>query len=68
MPRRGVVEWTTLISGYVKSEDGCKKALELFKVMKESCEAVPNEFTLDCVARACGRLGYLWVEGWFMGL
>ncbi|KAL0358891.1 UNVERIFIED_CONTAM: putative pentatricopeptide repeat-containing protein [Sesamum angustifolium] len=60
MPRRGVVEWTTLISGYVKSEDGCKKALELFKVMKESCEAVPNEFTLDCVARACGRLGYLW--------
>ncbi|KAI3471201.1 hypothetical protein Pfo_027864 [Paulownia fortunei] len=60
MPRRGVVEWTTLISGYVKSEDGCKKALELFKKMRENCEDAPNEFTLDCVVRGCGGLGALW--------
>lgn len=60
MPTRGVVEWTTLISGYVKSGDGCKKALELFKTMRESLEAVPNEFTLDSVVRGCGRLGDLW--------
>ncbi|KAG8391250.1 hypothetical protein BUALT_Bualt01G0168600 [Buddleja alternifolia] len=59
MPRRGVVEWTTLISGYVKSDDGCKKALEMFKMMRENYEAVPNEFTLDCIVRACGRLGDL---------
>lgn len=55
MPSRGVVEWTTLISGYTKSEDGCEKALELFNVMRESGEADPNEFTLDCVVRGCGR-------------
>ncbi|XP_022888744.1 pentatricopeptide repeat-containing protein At2g13600-like [Olea europaea var. sylvestris] len=60
MPRRGVVEWTTLISGYAKSEDGCQKALELFKMMRKSGEAVPNEFTLDSVVRACGRLMDLW--------
>ncbi|XP_027074149.1 pentatricopeptide repeat-containing protein At1g28690, mitochondrial-like [Coffea eugenioides] len=57
MPRRGVVEWTTLISGYVKIDGGCKKALELFQRMRT--EAVPNEFTLDSIIRACGRLGAL---------
>lgn len=56
MPRRGVVEWTTLISGYAKSEDGCGKALELFKMMRETGEADPNEFTLDCLVRGCGRV------------
>ncbi|KAL2540235.1 Pentatricopeptide repeat-containing protein [Abeliophyllum distichum] len=58
--RHGVVEWTTLISGYAKSEDGCEKALELFKMMRESGEMVPNEFTLDAAVRACGRLRDLW--------
>ncbi|KAL3640962.1 hypothetical protein CASFOL_015930 [Castilleja foliolosa] len=59
MPTRGVVEWTTLISGFVKSE-GCKKALELFKTMRETdCDAVPNEFTFDCLLRGCGELGDL---------
>ncbi|XP_057774249.1 pentatricopeptide repeat-containing protein At2g13600-like [Salvia miltiorrhiza] len=56
MPRRGVVEWTTLISGYVKGEAGCSKALEVFKMMRENGEATPNEFTLDCVVRGCGRM------------
>ncbi|XP_051122983.1 pentatricopeptide repeat-containing protein At4g02750-like [Andrographis paniculata] len=56
MPRQGVVEWTTLIAGYVKSEGGCKKALEMFKMMRSDCQAVPNEFTLDCVVRACAIL------------
>lgn len=59
MPRRGVVEWTTLISGYAKSEDGYEEALELFKTMRESGEADPNEFTLDCVLRGCGWMGDL---------
>ncbi|KAL7147370.1 hypothetical protein ABFS83_06G103100 [Erythranthe nasuta] len=58
MPTRGVVEWTNLISGLVKSEDrGCKIALKLFKMMRESGEAVPNEITLDCAVRGCARSG-----------
>ncbi|KAI4383159.1 hypothetical protein MLD38_009033 [Melastoma candidum] len=27
MPSQDVVGWTTLISGYTRNEDGCKKAL-----------------------------------------
>ncbi|XP_062120234.1 pentatricopeptide repeat-containing protein At2g13600-like [Humulus lupulus] len=56
MPKRDVVEWTALISGYAKSEDGSERALELFTSMRDD-GVVPNEFTLDCVIRACGRLG-----------
>lgn len=57
MPTRDVVAWTTLISGYSKRESGCEKALELFLLMREKGEVAPNEFTLDCVLRACGRVG-----------
>ncbi|KAJ0100588.1 hypothetical protein Patl1_20315 [Pistacia atlantica] len=59
MKRRGVVAWTKLISGYAKSEDGCEKALELFSWMRESGEAMPNEYTFHTAIRACGRLGVL---------
>ncbi|KAK4595779.1 hypothetical protein RGQ29_014038 [Quercus rubra] len=59
MPSRDVVVWTTLISGYARSEDGCEWALELFRRMRGSGEVTPNEFTLGCVIRACGRLGSL---------
>ncbi|XP_030962138.1 pentatricopeptide repeat-containing protein At2g13600-like [Quercus lobata] len=59
MSSRDVVAWTTLISGYARSEDGCEWALELFRRMRGSGEVEPNEFTLDCVIRACGRLGSL---------
>ncbi|PON96869.1 Tetratricopeptide-like helical domain containing protein [Trema orientale] len=58
MPKREVVAWTTLISGYAKSEDGCERALELFRSMRNE-EVLPNEFTLDCIIRACGRLGVM---------
>ncbi|KAH7855752.1 hypothetical protein Vadar_028438 [Vaccinium darrowii] len=57
MPTRDVYAWTTLISGYSKSESGGEKALELFLVMREEGEVGPNEFTFDCVLRACGRVG-----------
>nr|POF01972.1 pentatricopeptide repeat-containing protein [Quercus suber] len=57
MPSRDVMVWTTLISGYARSEDGCEWALELFRRMRGSGEVKPIEFTLDCVIRACGRLG-----------
>lgn len=59
MPKRDVVAWTSLISGYAKSEEGCERALELFRWMRYDGEVVPNEFTFDCVIRACGRLGVL---------
>ncbi|KAF8015988.1 hypothetical protein BT93_H1516 [Corymbia citriodora subsp. variegata] len=56
MPDRGIVAWTTLISGFAKRVDGCEKALELFRWLRETNEAAPNEFTFDCVLRTCGRL------------
>nr|POF01970.1 pentatricopeptide repeat-containing protein [Quercus suber] len=59
MPSRDVMVWTMLISGYARSKDGCEWALELFRRMRGSGEVKPNEFTLDCVIRACGRLGRL---------
>ncbi|OVA11449.1 Pentatricopeptide repeat [Macleaya cordata] len=59
MPVRDVVSWTALISGYSRSEDECEEAFKLFKLMRVSGEAKPNEFTLDSVLRACCRLGVL---------
>ncbi|XP_043694017.1 pentatricopeptide repeat-containing protein At2g13600-like [Telopea speciosissima] len=59
MPIRDVTVWTTLISVYSRSENECEKALELFLLMRMSGEASPNEFTLDSIIRACGRLGVL---------
>ncbi|KAG7035736.1 Pentatricopeptide repeat-containing protein, partial [Cucurbita argyrosperma subsp. argyrosperma] len=59
IPTRDVVAWTTLISGYARSEHNCRRALELFCSMLTNGEVEPNEFTFDCVVRACGRLRYL---------
>ncbi|XP_072966736.1 pentatricopeptide repeat-containing protein At3g53360, mitochondrial-like [Typha angustifolia] len=59
MPTQDVVSWTALISGYARSADKCRKALELFLHMKESGNAVPNEFTYDSVLRTCAKLGFL---------
>ncbi|XP_015571110.2 pentatricopeptide repeat-containing protein At2g13600 isoform X1 [Ricinus communis] len=59
MPKKEVVSWSKLISGYAKSEVRSEKALELFQLMRESGEVLPNEFTLDSVIRVCGKLGAL---------
>ncbi|KAK6936714.1 Pentatricopeptide repeat [Dillenia turbinata] len=57
MARCGVVTWTVLIPGYSKREDGLEKVLELFRLMRgEGDGVIPNEYTLDCVIRVCGRL------------
>ncbi|RAL51453.1 hypothetical protein DM860_010955 [Cuscuta australis] len=57
MPCRDVIAWTSLISGYSKTQQGSHKSLELFVLMrKNGNNVVPNEFTLDCVIRACGEL------------
>ncbi|XP_019200207.1 PREDICTED: pentatricopeptide repeat-containing protein At2g36980, mitochondrial-like isoform X1 [Ipomoea nil] len=59
MPSHDVIAWTTLISGYSKTEKGAQKALELFTLMRKNGDITPNEFTLDCVIRACSRQGIL---------
>lgn len=62
MPRRDVAAWTSVISGFAKREDGeaQEMALELFQLMRETWEVAPNEFTMDCVLRTCGRIGAYW--------
>ncbi|KAK1423868.1 hypothetical protein QVD17_19177 [Tagetes erecta] len=62
MPVRDIVAWTALISGFSKSDGGLEKALEFFCLMRRRGETEPNEFTFDCVIRACGQLTAL-VEG-----
>lgn len=59
MPSHDVLSWTTLISGCSKKDGGSKKALQLFQKMRGIAEVQPNEYTLDCVLRACARLGVL---------
>ncbi|KAG0499894.1 hypothetical protein HPP92_004153 [Vanilla planifolia] len=58
MPNRDVVSWTALISSYSGSVSvvECSQALELFVLLIRSAEAVPNEFTYDCVIRVCSKL------------
>ncbi|EPS73430.1 hypothetical protein M569_01329 [Genlisea aurea] len=58
MPKRSVVDWTAMISGYAKSPNGYRNALKLFEMMRMDGEAVPNEFTLDCVLRVCCAMGH----------
>ncbi|KAF8407279.1 hypothetical protein HHK36_006406 [Tetracentron sinense] len=41
------------------SKNECGKALELFRSMRQRSEVRPNEFSIDSVVRACGRLGAL---------
>ncbi|KAG9448337.1 hypothetical protein H6P81_014465 [Aristolochia fimbriata] len=59
MPSRDVISWTAVIAGYSQCEEKCNKAVELFHLMRVTGEAQPNEFTLDTVIRACGRLATL---------
>ncbi|KAA0042562.1 pentatricopeptide repeat-containing protein [Cucumis melo var. makuwa] len=56
IPTWDVVSWTTMISGYARSEHNCKRGLELFCSMRMNGGVEPNEFTFDSVVRACGRM------------
>ncbi|KAK8946270.1 Pentatricopeptide repeat-containing protein [Platanthera guangdongensis] len=58
MPRRDVVAWTAIISGYsgCTSVVQCSKALELFVLLIRSGEAMPNEFTYDTILRLCSKM------------
>ncbi|KAL6861799.1 hypothetical protein ACP4OV_017499 [Aristida adscensionis] len=51
MPRRSVVSWTAMVSGYARGGRPLE-ALELFALMLRSGER-PNQFTLGSAARAC---------------
>ncbi|XP_057872496.2 pentatricopeptide repeat-containing protein At2g13600 [Cryptomeria japonica] len=57
MPKRTVVSWTVIISGYVR-QGMSKEALVFFNRMRlEGMQ--PNEFTFATVLPACAHLGFL---------
>ncbi|CAM6094164.1 unnamed protein product [Calypogeia fissa] len=57
MPKRDVVVWTSIISGYVKCKQG-QRALELSKQMQQ--EGVkPNAFTYVAMLSACASISAL---------
>ncbi|KAJ7565675.1 hypothetical protein O6H91_02G070400 [Diphasiastrum complanatum] len=57
MPRKNVVSWNALISGYGSNGLG-QRALELFKQMKQEC-IKPDEATYVTILKVCGSLGAL---------
>ncbi|XP_042514281.1 pentatricopeptide repeat-containing protein At1g06143-like [Macadamia integrifolia] len=57
MPKRGVVSWTAMISGYTQSKRSME-ALELFGQMRES-GVRPDEVTMVSVISSCTHLGDL---------
>ncbi|XP_051144935.1 pentatricopeptide repeat-containing protein At1g50270 isoform X2 [Andrographis paniculata] len=64
MPRRNVVSWNALLSGYVQC-NRCKDSLHLFhKMLVEKVE--PNEAVLATTLTACAHLGSLnqgrWID------
>ncbi|EFJ12568.1 hypothetical protein SELMODRAFT_123910 [Selaginella moellendorffii] len=54
MPRRSVVSWNVLMSGYVEQQQG-EESLKLVRCM--DWQGIhPNAFTFSCVATACSLL------------
>ncbi|XP_057832149.2 pentatricopeptide repeat-containing protein At3g24000, mitochondrial-like [Cryptomeria japonica] len=57
MPKKNVVSWTTMISGY--TQNGLvEKALETFKQMQLAC-VKPNSTTFVSILPACAKMGAL---------
>ncbi|XP_024544493.1 pentatricopeptide repeat-containing protein At4g39530-like [Selaginella moellendorffii] len=52
MPRRDVISWTSLMSGYVQTGNG-ELALELFAFLQEEQGLTPNARTFVAALRAC---------------
>lgn len=63
---KDVISWTSMISGYIKIGKS-KNALELFCEML-GFDAVPNEFTLSAVIKACSELGFIRLGKCFHGM
>lgn len=57
VPKRDVVTWNAMISGYVESGEH-KKALEMYKEMRSTGES-PDEVTMLSLLSACTNLGAL---------
>lgn len=68
MPRRDVVAWTAMISGYSQANRH-REALELFHEMQKT-NIVPNEVTMVSILSSCAVLGALetgkWVHSYVM--
>ncbi|XAR50243.1 hypothetical protein NMG60_11004513 [Bertholletia excelsa] len=62
MPRRDVVAWSAMISGYSQA-NRCREALELFHKMQKT-NAEPNEVTMVSVLSSCSVLGALETGKW----
>ncbi|KAM0839084.1 hypothetical protein ACQ4PT_060544 [Festuca glaucescens] len=57
---RDVFAWTAVISGHARGAgELCRKAIWLFVQMLADDGVMPNEFTFDCVLRACVKMGTL---------
>ncbi|OVA05259.1 Pentatricopeptide repeat [Macleaya cordata] len=59
MPRRNIVSWTALISGYARQRDHEEESLKLFVLMMKENEQRPNQFTFASIFGSCGRLASL---------
>ncbi|KAA8540764.1 hypothetical protein F0562_024317 [Nyssa sinensis] len=62
MPRRDVVAWSAMISGYSQASR-CREALALFHEMQKA-NVGPNEITMVSVLSSCSVLGALETGKW----
>ncbi|KAK9278308.1 hypothetical protein L1049_027873 [Liquidambar formosana] len=62
MPRRDVVAWSAMISGYNQASQ-CREALDLFHEMQRA-NVDPNEVTMVSVLSSCAVLGALETGKW----
>ncbi|XP_043726360.1 pentatricopeptide repeat-containing protein At1g08070, chloroplastic-like [Telopea speciosissima] len=62
MPRRDVVAWSAMISGYSQS-NRCREALTLFHQMQKA-KVDPNEITLVSVLSSCAVMGAFETGKW----
>ncbi|KAK9110234.1 hypothetical protein Sjap_018294 [Stephania japonica] len=59
MPRRNVVSWTAIISGYAQQNDYKEESLRTFVAMMREEDLRPNQFTLASIFSSCSKLGSL---------
>ncbi|KAI4317628.1 hypothetical protein L6164_025484 [Bauhinia variegata] len=67
IPRKDVISWTTMASGYAKAGEGSasNEATELFnQMLKSEIDIQPDKMTLASVMSACSQLGDLEYEFW----
>ena len=55
LPKRNVMSWTAIITGYVQSGWNDKEAIDLYCGMVED-QVLPNHFTFSSLLKACANL------------